>query len=94
MVSHPAMVVGEVVPEDVSCDSDRKGQENGNRGADRMRNEWLENLAVALRKHFKGGGAHEVKRCENRKARRDAEKKALNWVVSKRAEIESAEKIA
>jgi len=94
MVSHPAMVVGEVVPDDVRCDSNCEGQENGKRSADWMGTERFENITVAVWKHFERGRAQEVEGCKNHEARRDAEQKAFDGVMSERAEVESAEKIA
>jgi hypothetical protein len=94
VMRHPAMVVGEIVPNDVSCDSDDEGEKDAERSADGMGNKRLENFAIAARKHFERGRAQKIKCDENDEARRNAEDKAFDRVVSERAEVESAEKIA
>jgi hypothetical protein len=94
VMSQPAMVVRKIIPKDVSCDSNGERRENAERSTDGMGNQGLENIAVPVRKHFERGRAEKVKRCENHEARRDAEKKSFDGMVSKRPEVESAEKIA
>jgi hypothetical protein len=94
MVSHPTVVVGEVVPDDVSGDSNGEGQENREGGADGMGNKWLENLAVSLGKHFECGKAQKIEGCKNNESSRDSEEKPFDRMVSERAQVESAEEIA
>ena len=42
VMGHPAMIMGEIVPDDVSCDSEDKREKDGERSADGMGNEGLE----------------------------------------------------
>jgi hypothetical protein len=88
------MVVGEIVPHDVSCDSENEGEKDGEWSANGMGNERLENFTIAAGKHFQGGRAQKIECDENDEARGDAEEKAFDWMMGKWSEIEPAEKIA
>ena len=94
LVSHPAVIVREVVPNNVRCDTHRERQEYAERCASGMGKKRLKNFAVSLREHLQGWSAQEIKRRENEQAGRDTEEKSLDWMVSKWAEIETAKEIA
>ena len=94
MVSHPTVVVGEVVPDDVSGDSYGEGLENGEWSADGMGNKWLENLAVSLGKHFERGKTQKIEGCKNNESSRDSEEKAFDEMVSEWSKVEPTEEIA
>jgi hypothetical protein len=72
VMGHPAMIVGEIVPDDVSRDPENEGQENGEWSADGMGSEGMEDFAEAVRKHFERRRAQKVKHYENDKAGRNA----------------------
>ena len=82
VMGHPALIMGEVVPNDVCGDSEDERRENSEWSANGMGNEGLENFAVAVGKHFERGKAQKIKCDENDEARRDAEEKAFDRMMS------------
>lgn len=94
MMSHPAMVVSEIIPDDVSCDSDGERHENAQRSTDGMGNQGLENIPVAVGEQLECGRPHEIEYREDEEAGWNAKEKSFYRMMSKRAEVESAEKIA
>ncbi len=58
-----------------------------------MGNQRLENIAIVVGEHFERGRAEKIKCNENGQGGRYAEQKSFDGMVSKRAEIEPAEKV-
>jgi flavin-dependent dehydrogenase len=59
-----------------------------------MGDQGLENITVAGRKHFECRSTQEIEYREDEEAGWNAKEKSFNRMMSKRAEVESAEKIA
>lgn len=88
------MIVCEAVPKDVCCYSDEERHENGKWFTDWTQQKRLENVAVPLGKHLRYGRAQGIKDRENKKASRNTKEKPFDGVMSERAKIKPARKIA